>query len=64
MSRKQTTAKKIISIDKAKKSSQKPMKGREILVQSLENEGVDTIFGLSWWCLNGNPSSAHLKQKN
>ncbi len=45
MSRKQTTAKKIISIDKAKKSSQKPMKGREILVQSLENEGVDTIFG-------------------
>ncbi len=44
MTPKQTTAKKIISIDKAKKS-QKPMKGREIIVKSLENEGCEVLFG-------------------
>ena len=44
MASKQTTAKKIISIDKAKKS-QKPMKGREIIVKSLENEGCEVLFG-------------------
>ena len=41
---KQTSAKKIISIDKAKKS-QKPMKGRDIIVKALENEGCEVLFG-------------------
>ncbi|MEE9258219.1 MAG: thiamine pyrophosphate-binding protein, partial [Nitrospinaceae bacterium] len=44
MTAKPYTAKKIIDIDKAKKA-QKPMKGREIIVKALENEGVKVIFG-------------------
>ena len=44
MALKQSSAKKIIDFDKAKRA-QKPMKGREIIVKSLENEGVEVIFG-------------------
>jgi len=44
MAPKQSSAKKIIDFDKAKRA-QKPMKGREIIVKSLENEGVEVIFG-------------------
>ena len=44
MASKQTTDKKIISIDKAKKG-QKPMKGRDIIVKALENEGCEVLFG-------------------
>jgi len=39
------TTKKSASSGKAKKPAALPMKGRDILVKSLENEGVDTIFG-------------------
>jgi acetolactate synthase-1/2/3 large subunit len=41
----QPTAKKVVNIDRKKNLSEPPMKGREILVKSLENEGVDTVFG-------------------
>lgn len=44
MTTKQSSAKKIISINQAKKA-QKPMKGREIIVKSLENEGCEVLFG-------------------
>jgi len=44
MAAKPYSAKKIIDIDKAKKA-RKPMKGREIIVKALENEGVEVIFG-------------------
>ena len=44
MAPKQSSAKKIIDFDKAKRA-QKPMKGREIIVKSLENKGVEVIFG-------------------
>ncbi len=39
------TKKKSAPSGKLKKSAVLPMKGRDILVKSLENEGVDTIFG-------------------
>ena len=39
------TKKKSAPSGKSKKSAVLPMKGRDILVKSLENEGVDTIFG-------------------
>ncbi|MFQ5481541.1 MAG: biosynthetic-type acetolactate synthase large subunit [Nitrospinaceae bacterium] len=45
MTRPSGTSKKIIDIDKGKKKSQAPMKGRDIIVKSLENEGVEVIFG-------------------
>ena len=39
------TTKKSAPSGKSKKPAALPMKGRDILVKSLENEGVDTIFG-------------------
>ena len=45
MTTKQSTSKKIVNIQKAKRSPSLPMKGRDIIVKSLEREGIDTIFG-------------------
>jgi len=47
MTAKRPTSKNIINIAKAKQSSSLPlpMKGREIIVKSLEREGIDTLFG-------------------
>ncbi len=45
MTRRPSSANKVVNIDRKKSSAQKPMKGREILVRALENEGVDTVFG-------------------
>ncbi len=39
------TSKKIIDIENAKQPAGPPMKGRDIIVKSLENEGVEVIFG-------------------
>ena len=39
------TAKKKTSPKKPAKTSGHPMKGRDILVKALENEGVKVIFG-------------------
>ncbi|MGP0566998.1 biosynthetic-type acetolactate synthase large subunit [Nitrospina sp. 32_T5] len=40
-----STAKKVVNIDRKKDLASPPMKGRDILVKALENEGVDTVFG-------------------
>ena len=45
MNKKQSDSKKIVSIKKTKHDANLPVKGREIVVKSLEREGVDTIFG-------------------
>ena len=45
MNKKPSASKKIISIKKTKHSPNLPVKGREVIVKCLENEGVDTIFG-------------------
>ena len=39
------TAKKKSSTKKSAKTAPPPMKGRDILVKALENEGVKVIFG-------------------
>ncbi|MZH45960.1 MAG: acetolactate synthase large subunit, partial [Nitrospinae bacterium] len=45
MATKKNSTKKLVSIKRAQKSSGHPMKGRDILVKALENEGVKVIFG-------------------
>jgi acetolactate synthase-1/2/3 large subunit len=45
MNKRQSTSKKIVSIMKTKNSPNLPVKGREVIVKSLENEGIDTVFG-------------------
>ncbi len=45
MTAKRPTSKKIIDIAKAKRTFSLPMKGRDIIVRSLEQEGIDTLFG-------------------
>ena len=37
--------KNLIALKNVKTSSGRPMKGRDILVRALENEGVKVIFG-------------------
>ena len=36
---------KLVALKNVKTPSGRPMKGRDILVQALENEGVKVIFG-------------------
>ena len=45
MTTKKSAEKKLVSIKKSPKSLGKPMKGRDILVKALVNEGVTVIFG-------------------
>ena len=45
MTTKKSAEKKLVSIKKSPKSLGKPMKGRDILVKALVNEGVMVIFG-------------------
>ena len=45
MNKSHSGSKKIVSIKKIKHAANLPVKGREIVVKSLEREGVDTIFG-------------------
>ena len=45
MTTKKSAEKKLVSIKKSPKSLGKPMKGRDILVKALVNEGVKVIFG-------------------
>ncbi|MZH41943.1 MAG: biosynthetic-type acetolactate synthase large subunit [Nitrospinae bacterium] len=45
MATKKNSTKKLVSTKRAQKSSGHPMKGRDILVKALENEGVKVIFG-------------------
>ncbi|MBT5652817.1 MAG: acetolactate synthase large subunit, partial [Nitrospina sp.] len=45
MTTKKNTAKKLVSIKKSPKKLGHPMKGRDVIVKALENEGVKVIFG-------------------
>jgi acetolactate synthase I/II/III large subunit len=45
MATKKNTKNKLVSIKKSPKPLGKPMKGRDIIVKALENEGVKVIFG-------------------
>ncbi len=45
MATKKKSEKKLVSIKKSPKPTSPPMKGRDILVKALENEGVKVIFG-------------------
>jgi acetolactate synthase-1/2/3 large subunit len=45
MATKKNSKKKSISIKKPPKNPGHPMKGRDVLVKALENEGVKVIFG-------------------
>ena len=43
--RNKSSKNKLVSIKGSMKSSGRPMKGRDVLVKALENEGVKVIFG-------------------
>ena len=45
MATKKNSTKKSVSIKRSPKASGHPMKGRDVLVKALENEGVKVIFG-------------------
>ena len=45
MATKKNSTKKLASIKRSPKASGHPMKGRDVLVKALENEGVKVIFG-------------------
>ena len=38
-------SKNLVAVKNEKAPAGRPMKGRDILVKALENEGVDAIFG-------------------
>jgi CxxC motif-containing protein len=46
MTTKKSAEKKLVSIKKSPKSLGKPMKGRDILVKALVNEGVTVILAI------------------